>query len=59
MFPDVLENVSARQPRADDAKRKQRLRDSEEGHYICVRNVLPPHDLTVEPLIRTGLSPPS
>ena len=59
MLPSVYEDVPVQHPRLDDGKRKQRLRNSEEGKDVRVRNVLPPHDLTVEPLIRVTLSSPS
>ena len=59
MFLNVLNNVSVWHPRADDAKREKRLRNSEEGHNIRVRNVLPPHGLTIEPLIGIWFSPRS
>jgi len=59
MFKGILYDVSVWQPRADEAKREQRLGYPEEGQHVCMRNVLPPNDLTVEPLVFTRLSSPS
>ena len=51
MFLDVLGDVPIHQPGTDDTKREQRLRNSKERQHVWVQNVLPPYDLTVEPLV--------
>ena len=49
----ILEDVSVGQPRTDDAKRElQRFRNPEDGQHVRMRNVLPPNDFTIKPLIR-------
>ena len=56
VFPDVSSDVSVRQPRSDDTKRKQCFGNPEEGQHIRMRNILPPDNLTVEPLIGIRMS---
>ena len=58
MVLDVFSDVSVRQPRADDAKRGNFLRNSEEWYDVRMRNVLPSHNLRVEHLIGVWLSSP-
>ena len=59
VFAGVLGDVSVWHPRVDDAERKQRFRYSKEGHHVRMYNVLPPYDLTIEPLIIIRLCPHS
>ena len=50
ILPGILSNISIWQPRVDNAE-WELLRNSKEGLHIWVRDVLPPYDLVVEPLI--------
>ena len=56
VFPDVPSDVPIRQQRSDNAKRKQFFGNPEEGQHIRMRNILPPDNLTVEPLIGIRMS---
>ena len=53
ILPGVIEDISVRQPGTDDAKRGlQRFRNPEDGQYVRMRNVLPPDDFMIKPLVR-------
>jgi len=56
MFLNVLGDVPVGQPRADDGKREQRLRNPEERYDVRMRYVLPRYEFVVEPLIGIRLS---
>ena len=52
VLPGELGDVSLRKPKAKDRKWEKRLGNPKEGYDVRMGEILPPQDLTVEPLIQ-------